>query len=55
MLEIEDGKHSFRSFLHQRVDEFDNWALDKNKLIIMGDSGRKNEYKIEYFIPKLLF
>ena len=47
MLEIADGKHSFRSYLHQRPDEFGTWVLGKNQLIIMGDSGRKTEYKIE--------
>ena len=49
MLEIEDGKHSFRSYLHQRPDEFGTWVLGKNQLIVMGDSGRKTEYKIEEF------
>jgi hypothetical protein len=47
VIEIEDGKHGFRSYLHHRPDEFGTWELDKNQLTINGNSGIKTEYKIE--------
>lgn len=45
VLEIEDGKHVFKSYLHQRPDEFGSWGFGKNQFTIIS-SGRTSAYKI---------
>jgi hypothetical protein len=33
-LEIEDGQHHFRSYLHHRPGEFGDWRIEKKQLVI---------------------
>lgn len=54
VLEIDDGKHVFRSYLHQRPDEFGSWTLSKNQFTIIGNSGRTSAYKIAEFSTQAL-
>ena len=44
-LEVEDGTHNFRSYLHHRPAEFGDWRIE-NKQLVITTFNTDNKYKI---------
>lgn len=53
-LAIENGKHKFYSWLHERPDTFGTWDLSNNTLTITDDTGFKDIYTVENASPRKL-
>jgi hypothetical protein len=53
-LSIEEGKHLFSSWLHQRPAESGEWKLEERTLTIHGRSGTDYVYRIEKASAKQL-